>query len=299
MIWIIGSKGMLGRQLAMDCKQSGTSFIATDMDVDITDRQELLAFSQDKGISVIINCSAYTAVDKAEEEEDKAFAVNAFGVENIGKTATAIGAKVIHVSTDYVFPGTENRELEEDDPTGPVSVYGRSKLEGERLLAASCAKSIIVRTAWLYGRYGKNFVYTMVNAMNVREEIKVVHDQVGSPTNAVDLSAALIAICQKVDGAQGTEYWGVYHYSGGGQCTWYEFAKEIYRLGRNSGVITSDCTITPCTTNDYPTPAARPAYSLLSKTKMMNTFGVSVLEWKQSLISFFKSYIPYSNQEKK
>lgn len=294
MVWIIGSGGMLGRECIRQCRDNKLEYVGTDLEVDITSFKALSACAehQEKTIDWIINCSAYTAVDKAEEEESRAFAINAHGVQNIGKIAAAIGAKVIHVSTDYVFSGSENRELKEDDPTGPVSAYGRSKLEGERLLSGECEHSIIVRTAWLYGRYGKNFVYTMVNAMNSREEVKVVNDQVGSPTNAVDLAAALITIMQTVDTAEGMAPWGVYHYSGGGQCTWFDFAGEIYRLGRNSGVITSDCEILPCTTKDYPTPAVRPAYSLLSKNKIKNVFGVAVPEWKQSLISFFKSYIP-------
>ena len=294
MLWIIGAGGMLGKELCRQCKDNKLKFIGTDIEVDITSSEAIHAFleKQKDQIDWIINCSAYTAVDKAEEEEEKAYAINAAGVGNIAKAAARIGAKVLHISTDYVFPGNVDRELLEDDVTGPVGAYGRTKLEGERQLQENCKEHIIVRTAWLYGRYGKNFVYTMANAMNSREEVRVINDQYGSPTNAVDLADAMLEIVDKA-GKNGIENpWGIYHFSGLGECTWYEFAKEIYRGGCNIGVINSDCRVSPCTTAEYPTPASRPAYSLLSKKKITETFGLTIPDWKQSLQNFFKSYIP-------
>lgn len=294
MLWIIGAGGMLGKELCRQCKDNKLNFVGTDIDVDITSIEAIQAFmeKQNEPIEWIINCSAYTAVDKAEEEEEKAYAVNAVGVGNIAKAASGSGAKVLHISTDYVFPGNVNRELVEDDDTGPVGAYGRTKLEGERLLQEYCKEHIIVRTAWLYGRYGKNFVYTMVNAMNNRDVVRVINDQHGSPTNAVDLADAILEIVEKAGKIGIQDPWGIYHFSGMGECTWYEFAKDIYMIGRNVGVILSDCKVIPCTTAEYPTPACRPAFSLLSKKKIIETFGVAIPDWKQSLQKFFKSYIP-------
>jgi len=281
MIWVIGSKGMLGQEIAS--LLSDYKLFLTDMDVDITNITDLENFADGKEIEWIINCSAYTAVDRAEDDVDKAFLINEKGVENIGKVAQKIGAKVVHISTDYVFSGDENRALVEDDKTGPIGVYGKSKLAGEKALLNQTKKVFILRTAWLYGQYGNNFVYTMLKLMGFKESLLVVSDQIGSPTWTFDLANAIKEIIS-VDSSA----YGIYHFSGGGECSWFEFAQEILRLGKEFSLIEGDCTLNPCDSAQFPTKAKRPAFSLMSKAKIKSEFGLGIGDWKESLNKFLK-----------
>ncbi len=278
MIWLIGAGGMLGREVWTLLDGAGQEYTATDLETDITDYDQVKRAGAAIRPGWIINCSAYTAVDAAEDEPEKAFAVNERGVRNIARAAAEAAVPVIHVSTDYVFPGTARVPLTEDDPPAPVGVYGKSKLAGEKALQDEWEKHYIVRTSWLYGRWGNNFVSTMLRLMNERETIKVVDDQHGSPTYTVDLARFFLRIIESPSSP-----YGIYHFSGEGETTWYGFAKEIYKVGREYGLITSDCSVVPCTSAEYPTKAVRPSYSLLSKEKIGKTFGTHPPHWKESL----------------
>ena len=285
MIWLIGNKGMLGREVERQLQAAGLQYRATDMDIDITLLEALSAHAEsifkDETSRWIINCSAYTAVDKAEDEPELAAKINAEGVKNIAECAVKFDTAIIHLSTDYVFDGKNPEPLTEDLPTSPVSVYGRTKLDGELALKSLTDRYFIIRTAWLYGLSGPNFVYTMLKLMEGRDSITVVNDQHGSPTNAVDLAELIVTILKT-----GSTDFGIYHYSNEGNITWFDFASEIYRLGREYGLVTSECEVSPCSSDQYPTKATRPEYSLLSKKKVKSVFGIDVPDWKESLAGF-------------
>jgi len=288
MIWIIGNAGMLGTELVELCNKQGVSYVGTDREVSILEPlalESFLASLVDKGQKPdwIINCAAYTAVDKAEDEPKRCYALNAQGPQNIGRVAQAFGVRVLHVSTDYVFSGDGTRPYREDDSIAPQSVYGKTKADGEALLLQECTNAIIVRTAWLYGQYGPNFVVTMLKLMNSRDSIGVVADQKGSPTWARDLGAAILTIVGTPRAIA-----GIYHFTDEGEISWYEFAREIYAQGQELGLIGHECDIRPLTTPEYPTKAKRPAYSVLSKEKIKNTFGVSVPQWQESLSRYLE-----------
>ena len=283
MIWLIGNKGMLGKEVSGLLNENEIPFTGTDRETDITDLDALREFSMGKDFSWIVNCSAYTAVDRAEEERDTAFLINEKGVANIGALSAELGIKVIHLSTDYVFDGTKNYPLPEEEPTDPKSVYGESKLAGEKALQECNRRHFIIRTAWLYGREGANFVYTMLRLMREKESIKVVDDQIGSPTWTFDLASLILRILET-----DSDDYGIYHFSGGGQTSWYGFAREIYRQGKERGIITGDCAVNPCSTDEFPAAAARPAYSLLSKEKVKAVLKGNVPAWEESLNNFFE-----------
>lgn len=219
-----------------------------------------------------VNCAAYTAVDKAETETEAAFAINATGTKNLAAACAHYRAKFIHVSTDYVFDGTGTEPYHEEHPTNPVNAYGQSKLQGEVAALAANPDAIVIRTSWVYSAHGANFVKTMLRLMQSRPEISVVADQKGSPTYAADLAAAILQII-KSSKWQG----GIYHFSNEGVITWFEFAQAIKELTN------STCVVHPITTKDYPTPAKRPAYSVLDKTKIQQTFNLQLKDWKESL----------------
>lgn len=284
MIWLIGNKGMLGSELSKMLETRGVECLGTDRDVNILDQEALEAFAFGKHISLIVNCAAYTAVDKAEDEEEIAFKLNAQGPENLANLAKKMHADLIHISTDYVFDGKATVPYKEDDPISPIGVYGRTKAEGEKRIQAADPDAIIIRTAWLYGQYGKNFVSTMLGLMNGKSEISVVADQYGSPTWAHDLAEAICTIADHMAPAA-----GIYHFTGEGTTTWYEFACEIQRLGLEFGVLTTPCKVKAITTDQYPTKAKRPAYSVLSKDKIRQVFGIQPPEWRDSLRRYFES----------
>ena len=286
MIWIIGSNGMLGRELSALLEEKNLTFTGTDREVSILDPSALKEFAENAEPSWIVNCSGYTAVDRAESDKEAAFAINAQGVKNIVSLALELDIPLIHISTDYVFDGTSRIPLTEDAPVSPVSVYGESKLSGENAIREIHKKHFIIRTAWLYGQYGPNFVYAMIKLMNARESIKVVDDQHGSPTWAKDLAGLMFTIISAE-----SETYGTYHFSGEGECTWYGFARSIYEFGKEKNLITSDCTIEPCSSSEFPTPAKRPEYSLLSKEKVKKTFGFPVPDWEDSFAEFMNNLL--------
>lgn len=281
MIWLIGDRGMLGTELRQVLASRSMPYLGSDREVDIRELQALRAFAAGKGIRCIINCSAYTNVDKAEEEEELARGINALGAGNIALVARELGAVMIHVSTDYVFRGDADRPYEEADPLDPAGAYGRTKAEGERLVAAAAPRHYIVRTAWLYGRYGPNFVYTMLKHMKVKPALNVVNDQRGTPTWAYDLAHALADLASRKDGPYGT-----YHYTNEGQTTWHGFATEIERLGREAGILQKPCTVDAIKSDEYPSKVKRPAWSVLSKAKTRQALGLSTPDWQASLACF-------------
>ena len=282
MIWLIGSKGMLASEIAAQLNQCNIQWIGSDKEVDITDKAAVEAFIQQNfasgSLQWIINCAAYTAVDKAEDDPDTAQKLNADALINICTAAKKYGARLIHFSTDYVFDGTSSIPYIETDTTNPQSVYGCTKLQGEQNIIELLPEHYIIRTAWLYGKSGNNFVSTMLRLMNEKDSLKVVNDQRGSPTYAVDLAKAVLRIMQ-LDNHR----YGIYHYSNEGNITWYDFASEIYRQGKEMGLIKRTCSVVPCTSSEFPQKAHRPSFSLLNKQKIKEAFSLFVPNWNESL----------------
>ncbi|MDR0554111.1 MAG: dTDP-4-dehydrorhamnose reductase [Treponema sp.] len=292
-IWLIGCKGMLGTELSLLLQKTGLAFTGTDRDVDITNPAALVEFVKSRPFAWIINCAAYTAVDKAEDDIETCRRLNAVGPGNIAACAKSVGARLIHLSTDYVFDGKGivadgiARPYREDDTAYPVSVYGRTKRDGE-IAVLENPRSYIIRTAWLYGKYGPNFVATMLRLMNERTGVKVVNDQQGSPTWAGDLAATIVEIINAESCGRPIPY-GVYHYTNQGGITWFEFAREIYAQSRTLGLVKKDCAVNPCTTAEYPTRAPRPAYSVLDKTKIETALGIVIPPWNESLRRYLRA----------
>ena len=276
---------MLGTELGLLLDSRGMPYIGTDCEVDIADRKELGSFAekQPKPIDWIINCAAYTAVDNAEDDEENCRLLNVDGAGNIAAIAAVTGARLIHISTDYVFNGRGNRPYAEDDPTGPIGVYGLSKRDGEMRVMEENKRSYIFRAAWLYGKYGNNFVHTMLRLMKEREKISVVNDQRGSPTWTHDLAQAMLTLMGKADA--GIPY-GIYHFTNEGDISWYDFAREIQAQGRALGILTRDCEVAPCTSAEFPAKVQRPAYSVLDKTKIKQALGIPIPAWDESLGKF-------------
>ncbi|MDR2446334.1 MAG: dTDP-4-dehydrorhamnose reductase [Treponema sp.] len=287
MVWVIGDKGMLGTELSLALEKAGLGHVGSDREVDITDRVALEGFAEGKRIKWMANCAAYTA----EDEPELCQRLNVEGAAEIAKLAERMGAGLIHISTDYVFDGNGERPYREDDETNPAGVYGRTKRDGELEVLKNCKNSFVMRTAWLYGRHGSNFVHTMVRLMNERESVRVVDDQRGSPTWAKDFAEMIAAFIRVADSGKNMSP-GVYHYTNEGDVTWREFAQAIYEEGRRLGVITKDCAVIPCATEEYPTKARRPAYSVLDKTKIKDALGMKAPEWKASLRKFLSEWAP-------
>ena len=276
-IVVTGANGQLGRSIRqLSVEHRELDFIFTDIDsLDIGNRDAVLAFAETHPVDFIVNCAAYTAVDKAEEEEEQCRRINTDAVAYLGEAAQHIGAHILHVSTDYVFGGDSYMPYQESDPVSPTSVYGRTKLAGEKALSAVCPDAIIVRTAWLYSEYGHNFMKTMLRLGAERPEIRVVNDQIGSPTYAGDLAEAILSLLEKE--RQGEQNSGIYHYTNEGVCSWYDFAHSIIRIaGLPAKVI-------PIPTREYPTAAKRPAYSVLSKEKIKREYHWVIPHWEDSL----------------
>ena len=286
MIWLIGNKGMLGSEIARQLTENEIDFVGTDINVDITSYDALATFAKGKSIKWIINCAAYTAVDLAESNVELATKLNATALGNIAKVAKEIDATVIHISTDYVFDGTGDFPRTEDMEIAPIGVYGITKADGEKSVSENAEKYYILRTAWLYGWAGKNFVYTMLRAMNKNPAVKVVADQKGTPTFAGDLAHVILKIISKENPIP----YGIYHVTDLGETTWWDFTKEIKNQGIDAGYLQNkDCVVNPCTTEEYPTPAKRPAYSVLSKDKIQKALGINLPQWQESLSVFLKS----------
>ena len=275
-ILVTGSNGQLGCEMRRLGAVSPNEYFFTDIaELDITDKAAVAAFVAEHGIEIIVNCAAYTDVDRAEEDEPTAERINSDAVRNLAGALKAVDGTLFHISTDYVFGLDGNVPRTEDMPLDPLGAYGRTKLHGEQAIAASGCKHIIVRTAWLYSEHGHNFLKTMLRLTAERESLNVVFDQTGTPTYAGDLALALFSV---IEGGtyEGNE--GVYHFSNEGVCSWYDFAREIATAtGR-------DCKIVPCHSSEFPSKVVRPPYSVLDKTKIKTTFGIEIPHWRDSMI---------------
>jgi dTDP-4-dehydrorhamnose reductase len=281
-ILLTGSKGQLGQEVEQSGIRAGLDITPMDLpEIDITDYHMLARIFSELRPSIVINAAAYTAVDPAETQKDICYAVNLDGPANLTRLCDKYNARLIHVSTDYVFDGKGNTPYREDDPVSPINVYGHSKAEGEMAVIAGFGKHIVLRTSWLYGRYGKNFVKTMLRMGQEKKEIKVVNDQYGCPTCAYDLAKVIIIIAQQFSEGKSDDS-GIYQYSGSGITTWYEFAVSIFQLAGEIG-INKIPSVTPIPTSQFPTAAQRPLYTALDCTKIKMSFGVDLNSWKQSL----------------
>ncbi|MDE5594249.1 MAG: dTDP-4-dehydrorhamnose reductase [Muribaculaceae bacterium] len=280
-ILVTGADGQLGQCIRDAANDSIDEYIFTDIDdVDIADREAVKLCLQVNNFDIVINCAAFTDVERAETQEDIALRINGEAVRNLADAAKEFGVTLIHISTDYVFNGNSNRPIPETANPDPCGAYGRTKLAGERYIAESGCKALILRTAWLYSEYGRNFVKTMFALTRDRESLKVVVDQIGSPTYARDLAKAIVNIVEKrlYEGRE-----GVYHFSDLGVCSWFDLAAMTARLSGHDG-----CNISPCHSSEYPSKVERPAYSVLDKTKFMSTFGFEIPYWVDSLSECIK-----------
>ncbi len=292
MIWLVGNKGMLGTEISRQLEEKGIDFTGTDREVDFTDFSAVENFVREKKIGFIINCAAYTAVDRAESDGELAEKLNVEGPKNLARVSEKIGATLIHISTDYVFDGNAKTPRTEDMEVCPIGVYGRTKADGEKAVSENCARHYILRTAWLYGWAGKNFVYTMIKAMNTHDSVKVVNDQKGTPTFACNLAQVILMLvsAKNVSGLDSNIPYGIYHCTDLGEISWWDFTNEIKRQGIEKGWITNaGCKVLPCSTSEYPTPAKRPAYSVLSKEKIQSALKMTLSDWKEGLSEFLSS----------
>lgn len=281
-ILVTGCNGQLGNEMQLLAKENGQhEYFFTDVVIpegsiaqklDITNEAEVEAFVEKNNIDCIVNCAAFTAVDKAESSEEMANLLNNIAPGYLAKAVGKRGGSIVQVSTDYVFDGTSHRPVTEEQPTCPNSVYGRTKLAGEESVKAGCENYIIIRTAWLYSTFGNNFVKTMIKLGKEKPELGVIFDQVGTPTYARDLAVAIFAAINQ------SIVPGIYHFSNEGVISWYDFTKAIHRIAGISG-----CKVRPLHTAEYPTPAARPHYSVLDKTKIKNTYNIEIPYWEESL----------------
>jgi len=281
-ILLTGAKGQLGCELVQQSRTRGIHIDATDLpDIDIGRPDHVRHVVAEHGPTLVINAAAYTAVDKAEEDADIAFQVNAHGPKHLAEACEAAGIPMIQVSTDYVFDGTRNTPYAEDDPLSPIGVYGISKAKGEIAVRQFLDRHIIIRTSWLYGVYGDNFVKTMLRLGAEQEEIKVVADQRGCPTSAADLAAALISVANRIDSGDVSD-WGAYHYCGKGETTWFDFSEAIFERARKHVDLAVN-RVVPISTASFGAPAPRPAYSVLSCERIRQRFGITQRPWFDSL----------------
>ena len=276
-ILVTGANGQLGHEMQRVAKNSNDTFVFTDVadgydKLDITNLEAIRQMVKEKSIDIIVNCAAFTAVDKAESSQELCHLLNAKAPEYLAAAVAKRGGYLVQVSTDYVFDGTNHTPYTEDEATCPNSVYGSTKLEGEKLAMAACANTMIIRTAWLYSTFGNNFVKTMIRLGQEKPELGVIFDQIGTPTYAGDLAAAIMAAIN-----HGIVP-GIYHFSNEGVISWYDFTKAIHRI---AGI--TSCHVKPLHTAEYPTPAARPHYSVLDKTKIKQTYGIEIPYWEESL----------------
>jgi len=286
-ILVTGKDGQLGRSIhklvnanaKTDNDQSSDDFIFVGREeLDLSNKDNITRYFENNVFDTIINCAAYTAVDKAEEEVVLANQINHLAVSQLAQIAKNQQAKLIHISTDYVFDGESDKPYTETDATNPINIYGKTKLAGEQALKEIMpTDAIIIRTSWMYSEYGNNFVKTMLRLGQERDELSVVSDQIGSPTYATDLANAILDIVQNVAFKEAEHETQVYHYSNEGEISWYEFAKEIFELAD------IQCNVTPITTERYLTPAKRPKNTLMNKDKIAETFSVNIPDWKESL----------------
>ncbi len=274
-ILVTGANGQLGTHMRLLAPSSNHKWFFTDVaELDITSAEAVDAFVDANAVSLIVNCAAYTNVDRAESEEDIALRINADAVRNLAEAMKRVDGVLVHISTDYVFGGNlNNTPCTEDEPVNPTGAYGRTKFAGEQ--AAAICRHLIFRTAWLYSEYGKNFLLTMLNLTATKPELKVVFDQVGTPTYAGDLARAIFDI---VENGTYVNHEGIYNFSNEGVCSWFDFAKEIARQSGHTA-----CRISSCHSDEFPSPVKRPAYSVLDKTKYKLTFHAEIPYWTDSL----------------
>ncbi|MCE9577253.1 MAG: dTDP-4-dehydrorhamnose reductase [Deltaproteobacteria bacterium] len=280
--WVPGARGMLGQEVVAILRERGVAHVATDRELDIGDAAAVDAFAADHLFTHVINCAAYTAVDACETHEPLAAHINALGPANLARVARERGAIAVHVSTDYVFDGQGAAPYREDDPTGPENAYGRTKLAGEeRFLAAAGERGYVVRTSWLFGPGGPNFVATMLRLLRANPEVRVVHDQTGRPTYAPDLALALVDLALAAPAVAS----GVYHFANAGAVTWFELASAARELAIARGLPIVGA-LTPITTAEYPTPARRPRWSVLATDKITAALGRAPRPWADGLAAY-------------
>lgn len=297
-ILVTGANGQLGNEMRLVSRRSGDTFFFTDVVeaegvetaiLDITRIEDVRHFVKANGINCIVNCAAYTNVDKAESDEAFCEVLNADAPRNLAEVMKEAGGLLIHISTDYVFGGNmNNTPCMEDEPANPTGAYGRTKLHGEQYITASGCDYVIIRTAWLYSEFGRNFVKTMLNLTATKPELKVVFDQTGTPTYALDLAKAVMTILYDYGSShrEGIPYKksGIYHFSNEGVCSWYDFTRHIAEYSGHTS-----CDIRPCHSDEFPSPVKRPAYSVLDKTRIKETFNVNVPYWTDSLKACLKN----------
>jgi len=275
-VLITGANGQLGREITKQYTKAKVELILTDYkELDITNSKMVYEFVKAQRPDLIVNCAAHTQVDKCETEIESAYKINAIGPKNLAQASYSIGADIVQISTDYVFPGDEDKILTEFDKTNPQTIYGITKLEGENFVRALNPKHYIIRTAWLYGD-GNNFVKSILNLCKTKEEIKVVNDQRGTPTSTVDLAKVIINLVNEKN-------YGLFHCTCKGECTWYDFAKEIVALAKLS------TKVLPCTTDEFPRPAKRPEYSVLRNYMLELTTGDTTRDWKEAIREYIKT----------
>lgn len=282
-ILVTGANGQLGNEMRIVSQTSTDCYFFTDVaELDITDADAVEKMVADNDIKVIVNCAAYTNVDKAEDEEELAELLNARAVANLALSMQRHDGLLVHVSTDYVFGGNRNNTpCREEEPANPTGIYGITKLHGEQAITASGCHYLIIRTAWLYSEFGKNFLKTMLSLTATKPQLKVVFDQVGTPTYAYDLAAAIYDIVEHRN-YEGKD--GIYHYSNEGVCSWFDFTRMIARYAGNI-----QCDVQPCHSDEFPSKVVRPSYSVLDKTKIKQTFGIRIPYWTDSLEACLKN----------
>ena len=292
-VLVTGSNGQLGSSLNHLVDQNKTDYrfvFATREQLDLTDFQNIRSFIEKNQFDVIINCAAYTAVDKSEVEKEQANLVNHLSVKNIAEIARDNCIKLIHISTDYVFDGLKLKPYIEKDNASPINVYGKTKLDGENaILSTMVCDALIIRTSWLYSEYGNNFLDTILKLTQTKEKLNIVSDQIGSPTYANDLAVAILKIIESKKFSEASEISEVFHYSNDGKCSWYDFAREIVQISGKK------CSIDPIFSKDYPQSATRPKHVLLDKDKIRNSFGLDIIFWKDSLNKCFQALSNSSN----
>ena len=289
---ILGSNGQVGHCLVDHAERKSLDFYATNSSqLDITDNSKVEEVFRQVNPSLVINATAYTNVEKAEDEPEKALDVNSKSFGNFANLFSQKNIPLIHISTDYVFDGTKDGYYQETDPVNPINSYGRSKLAGEKAIIDNIDKYIIIRTSWVFGRHGKNFVKTMLNLFRSRDELTVVSDQIGGPTFAGDIATAILKISEVLENSPVFSDWGIFNFSGKEDVNWFEFAKIIYEASRRKQLITRDVSIKPIPTSMFKTKAVRPQNSKLDLSKIKNVFDISASDWRSEIDNYIEHYL--------
>jgi len=278
-VLVTGANGQLGQaiQSVVGNYPSIDFVFCSSSELNITDKNNCETIFEKYKPLFCINAAAYTAVDKAESEPEKAYAINVTGAQNLAEVCKAYNTTLLHVSTDFVFEGLSNQPYSEEDVPNPTGVYGETKLQGEQAILNTWEKHFIIRTSWVYSQFANNFMKTMIRLASERDSLSVVSDQIGTPTNAVDLAESLLTIITFDIRHSTFDHYGIYNYSNEGQCSWHDFAKEIFKVNNIS------INLQPIPTTAYPTPAKRPAYSVLDKSKIKTVFGITISNWQEHL----------------